>query len=591
MVAGIHSSPLIPPFPGFGICNAASPDTCPYGGMDTHMVTKYLDPELQEQLHEVQEAMRTGKGDALAKVGITIRQMNDAIEKAQGTAGNRFIFRLDKKAAKTPVMNKYYRNAVRDSARIMKTSESMNKALDYMFDRTDAKLYDEARKKFIQKFGEEEGEERLNAMLEARLQELEAEKATGKPIAETRRKAVMLEYLRRLGMDSNMGNGGTENYRQYYDPVDEEHAAKMKRPDTYAGHLEAKLEGAVYIKDKNEVHGFYTTGTGKNMELHEATVNVDEYAKEKKRQAQYDKNIKEAAERINMILAVTDNPRMRSADGIGTVQTLAHDGRIVTIEFNHETLDTAKLDAYPAEQREKFMEVSDKKLGIGGLRRALADGKITQEQFDMATSETTVIDTISISGTEEAQKSVGIKFRDMPTNRSINDLHDTRATINDVARSLAEACNKFERETGMTRKEFGKHMDNQTNALKNGLATEYAPGLNCFMGDALDTNVIQSTSGRVASKNVLSNIFSPAELDGLINGYGERSVEYNVEAVRANTSPEEFKSLVSSTVSITEMSEADAKKKAEREAAKAEREAAKAERARVKAEKEAAKNA
>lgn len=591
MATGIHSSPLIPPFPGFGICNAASPDTCPYGGMDTHMVTKYLDPELQEQLHEVQEAMRTGKGDALAKVGITLRQMNDAIEKAQGTAGNRFIFRLDKEAAKTPVMNKYYRNAVRDSARIMKTSRSMEKALGWMQNRTENKLYNDARQKFIQKFGEEEGEVRLNAMLEARLQDLEAEKATGKPIPESRRKAAMLEYQRRLGMDSNMGNGGEGNDRQYYDPVNEQHAAKMKRPNTRAGYLEAKLEGAVYLKDKNEVHGFYTTGTGKNMELHEATVNVDEFAKAKKLETQYDQNIKDAAERVNMILAVTDNPRMRSADGIGTVQTLAHDGRIVTIEFNHETLDTAKLDTYPAEQREKFMTVSDKKLGIGGLRRALADGKITQEQFDMATSETTVIDTISISGTEEAQKSVGIKFRDMPTNHSINDLHDTRATINDVARSLAEACNDFERETGMTRAEYRKHMINQTNALKNGLATEYTPGLNCFMGDALDTNVIQSTSERVASKNVLSNIFSPAELDGLINGYGERSVEYNVDAVRANTSPEEFKSLVSSTVSITEMSEADAKKKAEREAAKAEREAAKAERARVKAEKEAAKNA
>ena len=591
MATGIHSSPLIPPFPGSDICNAASPDTCPYGGMDTHMVTKYLDPELQEQLHEVQEAMRTGKGDALAKVGITLRQMNDAIEKAQGTAGNRFIFRLDKEAAKTPVMNKYYRNAVRDSARIMKTSRSMEKALGWMQNRTENKLYNDARQKFIQKFGEEEGEVRLNAMLEARLQDLEAEKATGKPIPESRRKAAMLEYLRRLGMDSNMGNGGEGNDRQYYDPVNEQHAAKMKRPNTRAGYLEAKLEGAVYLKDKNEVHGFYTTGTGKNMELHEATVNVDEFAKAKKLETQYDQNIKDAAERVNMILAVTDNPRMRSADGIGTVQTLAHDGRIVTIEFNHETLDTAKLDTYPAEQREKFMTVSDKKLGIGGLRRALADGKITQEQFDMVTSETTVIDTISISGTEEAQKSVGIKFRDMPTNRSINDLHDTRATINDVARSLAEACNDFERETGMTRAEYRKHMTNQTNALKNGLATEYTPGLNCFMGDALDTNVIQSTSERVASKNVLSNIFSPAELDGLINGYGERSVEYNVDAVRANTSPEEFKSLVSSTVSITEMSEADAKKKAEREAAKTEREAAKAERARVKAEKEAAKNA
>lgn len=588
MATGIHSSPITM---GFSICNAASPATCPYGGMDTHMVTNYLPPELQEQLHEVQEAMRTGKGDALAKVGITLRQMNEAIEKAQATAGNRFIFRLDKEAAKTPVMNKYYRNAVRDSARIMKTSRSMEKALDWMQNRTENKLYNNARQKFNQKFGEEEGEVRLNAMLEARAAALEAEQATGKPIPETHRKAAMLEYLRRLGMDSNMGNGGEGNDRKYYDPVNEQHAAKMKRPNTRAGYLEAKLEGAVYLEDKNEVHGFYTTGTGKNMELHEATVNVDEFAKAKKLETQYDQNIKDAAERVNMILAVTDNPRMRSADGIGTVQTLAHDGRIVTIEFNHETLDTAKLDTYPAEQREKFMKVSDKKLGIGGLRRALADGKITKEQFDMATSETTVIDTISISGTEEAQKSVGIKFRDMPTNRSINDLHDTRATINDVARSLAESCNKFERETGMTRKEFGKHMDNQTNALKNGLAMEYAPGLNCFMGDALDTNVIQSTSGRVASKNVLKNIFSDAELDGLINGYGERSVEYNVEAVRANTSPEEFKSLVSSTVSITEMSEADAKKKAEREAAKAEREAAKAERARVKAEKEAAKNA
>lgn len=588
MATGIHSSPITM---GFSICNAASPATCPYGGMDTHMVTNYLPPELQEQLHEVQEAMRTGKGDALAKVGITLRQMNEAIEKAQATAGNRFIFRLDKEAAKTPVMNKYYRNAVRDSARIMKTSRSMEKALDWMQNRTENKLYNNARQKFNQKFGEEEGEVRLNAMLEARAAALEAEQATGKPIPETRRKAAMLEYLRRLGMDSNMGNGGEGNDRKYYDPVNEQHAAKMKRPNTRAGYLEAKLEGAVYLEDKNEVHGFYTTGTGKNMELHEATVNVDEFAKAKKLETQYDQNIKDAAERVNMILAVTDNPRMRSADGIGTVQTLAHDGRIVTIEFNHETLDTAKLDTYPAEQREKFMKVSDKKLGIGGLRRALADGKITKEQFDMATSETTVIDTISISGTEEAQKSVGIKFRDMPTNRSINDLHDTRATINDVARSLAEACNDFERETGMTRAEYRKHMTNQTNALKNGLATEYAPGLNCFMGDSLDTNVIQSTSERVASKNVLSNIFSPAELDGLINGYGERSVEYNVDAVRANTSPEEFKSLVSSTVSITEMSEADAKKKAEREAAKAEREAAKAERARVKAEKEAAKDA
>lgn len=583
MATGIHSSPLIPPFPGFGVCNAASSDTCPYGGMDTHMVTKYLDPELQEQLHEVQEAMRTGKGDALAKVGITLRQMNDAIEKAQGTAGNRFIFKLDKEAAKTPVMNKYYRNAIRDSARIMKTSRSMQKALAWMEDRSNKSIYGKARQKFIQKYGYEEGETRLNALLEAREAALETEKSTGKPMPEKRRKAAMLEYLRRLGMDSNMGNGGEGNDRKYYDPVNELHADRMKRPNTRAGYLEAKLEGAFYLEDKKEVTGFYTTGTGKNMELHEATVNVDEFAKAKKLETQYDKNIKDAAERINMVLAVTDNPRMRSADGIGTVQTLAHDGRIVTIEFNHETLDAAKLEAYPAEQREKFMKVSDKKLGIKGLRQLLAEGKITQEQFDMATSETTVIDTVSISGTEEAQKSVGIKFRDMPTNRSINDLHDTRATINDVARSLAEACNDFERETGMTRAEYRKHMSNQTNALKNGLATEYAPGMNCFMGDALDTNVIQSTSQRVASKNVLKNIFSEAELDGFINDYGERSVEYDVEAVRANTSPEEFKGLVSSTVSITEMSEAEAKKKAEREAAKAER-------ARVKTEKEAAKN-
>ena len=172
MATGIHSSPITM---GFSICNAASPATCPYGGMDTHMVTNYLPPELQEQLHEVQEAMRTGKGDALAKVGITLRQMNDAIEKAQATAGNRFIIRLDKEAANTPVMNKYYRNAIRDSARIMKTSRSMEKALAWMQNRTESKLYNNALAKFQQKYGDEEGEARLNAFLEQRTADLEAE--------------------------------------------------------------------------------------------------------------------------------------------------------------------------------------------------------------------------------------------------------------------------------------------------------------------------------------------------------------------------------------------------------------------------------
>lgn len=450
MATGIHSSPITM---GFSICNAASPATCPYGGMDTHMVTNYLPPELQEQLHEVQEAMRTGKGDALAKVGITLRQMNDAIEKAQATAGNRFIIRLDKEAAKTPVMNKYYRNAIRDSARIMKTSRSMEKALAWMQNRTESKLYNNALAKFQQKYGDEEGEARLNAFLEQRTADLEAEQITGKPTKENRRKAVALEYFRRKHMDSNMGNGGEGNDRKYYDPVNEAHAATMKRPETYEGRLESKLEAAVYLPDK-QVHGFYTTGTGKNMQLHEATVDVDEYAKNQKIRAQYEKNIKDATKRVNMILEVSDNDRMRSADGIGTVQTLKHDGRIVTIEYNHETLDTAKLDAMPQEEREKFLDVSEKKLGVAGLRQALADGEITQEQYDQVTNVSTVIDTMSISGVEEAQKSVGIKFRDIPDNRSINDLHDTRATINDVARSLAESANAFENEVGMTRAEL-----------------------------------------------------------------------------------------------------------------------------------------
>lgn len=583
MATAIHSSPLIPPFPGFGICNAASPDTCPYGGADTHMVTNYLPPELQEQLHEVQEALRTGKGDALTKVGITLRQMNDAIEKAQGTAGNRFIFRLEGEAAKTPVMNKYYRNAIRDSARIMKTSESMQKSLAWMQNRTESKLYNNALAKFQQKYGEEEGEARLNAFLEQRTADLEAEQITGKPAKENRRKAVALEYFRRSHMDSNMGNGGEGNDRRYYDPVNDEHAAKMKRPETYEGRLESKLEAAVYLPDK-QVHGFYTTGTGKNMQLHEATVDVDEYAKNQKIRAQYEKNIKDATKRVNMILEVSDNDRMRSADGIGTVQTLKHDGRIVTIEYNHETLDTAKLDAMPQEEREKFLDVSEKKLGVAGLRQALADGEITQEQYDQVTNVSTVIDTMSISGVEEAQKSVGIKFRDIPDNRSINDLHDTRATINDVARSLAESATAFENEVGMTRAEFNKKMDNETKALKNGLATTYAPELNCFVGGALDTNVIQSTSERLASANVLKNVLGEALTDKLINGYGYRTTEYSVEKVRQSTSPEVFKDLVYSSVTISEMSEADAQKKAEREAKKAERE-------RIKAEKEAAKQA
>lgn len=49
-MAGLHFSPFLPPFPGVGRCKAAGADTCPYGGMDMHIVTEYLPPEMQEQL-------------------------------------------------------------------------------------------------------------------------------------------------------------------------------------------------------------------------------------------------------------------------------------------------------------------------------------------------------------------------------------------------------------------------------------------------------------------------------------------------------------------------------------------------------------
>ena len=47
-MAGLHFSPFLPPFPGVGVCKAMSADTCPYGGADTHIITEYLPPEMQE---------------------------------------------------------------------------------------------------------------------------------------------------------------------------------------------------------------------------------------------------------------------------------------------------------------------------------------------------------------------------------------------------------------------------------------------------------------------------------------------------------------------------------------------------------------
>ena len=50
IMAGLHFSPFLPPFPGVGVCKAMSADTCPYGGADTHIITEYLPPEMQEML-------------------------------------------------------------------------------------------------------------------------------------------------------------------------------------------------------------------------------------------------------------------------------------------------------------------------------------------------------------------------------------------------------------------------------------------------------------------------------------------------------------------------------------------------------------
>lgn len=552
-MAGLHFSPFLPPFPGVGVCKAMSADTCPYGGADTHIITEYLPPEMQEML----------LGDP--PIYPPKSAINKALEASMSTAGTRMFMKFINDRAKPQIMNNYIAKSVSGSRRRAKTAEG-KMMIQAMRGKAGANLMMNSFKKFKGKYGDAEGMANYEEFTKWRTENIEQEDA---------RKLALDEFLTRKDAPSNSGPRNAAERKRKEEVRDAKQAKYDKKLREYQALLDRgvpveKLEGK-----RNELRKLAPKKTGNEYmkdKVHKASLvketsvtvtkkdgsqeNIDflELSEKKSLVKAYNDSVEAANDRLAYIMSISENPAIKDGTGIGNEISLVHEGRRVNVKFNYNKIDTDKLDALPKKVRDSITKGSSTRINIEGWDAALANGDITQEEYDLVTQDVSEINYLSPRLDAQAQEEVGVKFTPPVKSRSVNRVKDVRSTLNDVCRDFAVADKAFkEKSGGKTAKELNKEVLAGSKAIKDHMADEYAPGMSLIMGTSssdVGTNIVQSSRRQSAAKSVQTKVFGP-RLDTLMRTYGTSSASYDFELMKEKFSPEELKEYTYTSAEIT----------------------------------------
>lgn len=551
-MAGLHFSPFLPPFPGVGRCKAAGADTCPYGGMDMHIVTEYLPPEMQEQL----------LGDP--PVYPPKSAINKALENAKATAGTRMLMKFQTDAVAPRILRNYISKSVSGSRRRAKTVEG-RETIKVMRALAGGKTLSYS-KSYMEAHGPEEGAKRYKAFIQERRGNLEEENA---------RKLAADEYLRRQLAPSNSRSVNEKDERDRakireakeakykeleaeYKKRKEEGASREELNGLYREmrNLVPKKRGKEYMRDKvrGSVYLPVTSVTAKGKGGTEKVVDFQDLSETKALLEAQKANEEATVKRLQYIMSISGNPSVKNGTGIGEHIAVVHDGKLVEVQFDYNAIDTAKVDKLPKEVRDRITAPKSASITIDGWRAARDNGDITEEEFQQVTRNVSEINYLSQNLSAQAENEIGIKFTPPSANRSTNRVKDVRSTLNDACRDLATATKHFEEKTGgRTMDELEKEVRAGSTAIKGHLAKEYAPNMNVIMGtDSGDigTNIVQSSRQQAAPKSVQQKVLG-SRLDTLMRTYGTRSAAYDYKLMEQEFSPEELADLTYTKASIS----------------------------------------
>lgn len=551
-MAGLHFSPFLPPFPGVGRCKAAGADTCPYGGMDMHIVTEYLPPEMQEQL----------LGDP--PVYPPKSAINKALENAKATAGTRMLMKFQTDAVAPRILRNYISKSVSGSRRRAKTVEG-RETIKVMRALAGGKTLSYS-KSYMEAHGPEEGAKRYKAFMKERRGNLEEENA---------RKLAADEYLRRQLAPSNSRSVNEkaerdsaktreENEEKYnelaaeYKKRKEEGASGEELNGLYREmrNLVPKKRGKEYMRDKvrGSVYLPVTSVTAKGKGGTEKVVDFQDLSETKALLEAQKANEEATVKRLQYIMSISGNPSVKNGTGIGEHIAVVHDDKLVEVQFDYNAIDTAKVDRLPKEVRDRITAPKSASITIDGWRAARDNGDITEEEFQQVTRNVSEINYLSPNLSAQAENEIGIKFTPPSANRSTNRVKDVRSTLNDACRDLATATKHFEEKTGgRTMDELEKEVRAGSTAIKGHLAKEYAPNMDVIMGtDSGDigTNIVQSSRQQAAPKSVQQKVLG-SRLDTLMRTYGTRSAAYDYKLMEQEFSPEELADLTYTKASIS----------------------------------------
>lgn len=590
-MAGLHTSYRLAPYPGVGKC-VAKTIACPVGGAQQHLYNDYLSDEAKQALAE---------GRSLTKA-----QMLEAIQKAKATPGSRLQLLAASYAQHNMMMHGYLLNSVGASHEKLKnTASQLSGIRDRMKKITTERVGEsDLSQNLVDKYGAEEGKEKFTELVTNPELQKQADA----------HKSVLSEYARRYDMQTNsnpinnkverdkdgkkiqdgesdkwiaraMGNTAKEAdlklQREELLAAGESIPDSLLAPEFKWGEgMQKKMEGAVFIPNTS-VKGKVEVGSGANKRIEERDVSFKELAKRKEFLDQQKANKESTQNRLAMMLAVSTNDRIRNGEALGDTITLTAHGRQVTAKIDYAVPNPEEIEKLPVELQEKITIPNSPTLTVSGLRAALEDGRITQEEFNALTNPSNELNIISMRDIKAAAKKNSLKLPDPDPNKSPNNAKHMAQEMNKVLTNYAETVETFEEETGHSVAQEESWVKESVKAVKDGIAEEYnTPNLN-FIAGAEDrgagTSIVQSTRHNIISAAAQEQVLGPEAFAALVKDYGKAKAKVDVNEMKKHLTPEQFDLCTGYGVKISDVKDpklvAKEKKQAEQAAAKKQREA------------------
>ena len=588
---GLHTSYRLAPYPGVGKC-AAKTIACPVGGAQQHLYNDYLSDEAKQALAE---------GRSLTKA-----QMVEAIQKAKATPGSRLQLLAASYAQHNMMMHGYLLNSVGASHEKLKnTASQLSGVRDRMKKITTERVGEsDLSQNLVDAYGAEEGKQKFTELVSNPELQKQADA----------HKSVLSEYSRRYDMQTNSNpiNNKVERdedgkkiqdgesdkwYARAMGNTAKEADLKLQReelltagesiPDSllapefkWGEGMQKKMEGALFIPNTS-VKGKVEVGSGANKRIEERDVSFKELVKRKEYLDQQKANKESAQNRLAMMLAVSTNDRIRNGEALGDTITLTAHGRQVTAKIDYAVPNPEEIEKLPVELQEKITIPNSPTLTVSGLRAALEDGRITQEQFNALTNPSNELNIVSLRDIKAAAKKNSLKLPDPDPNKSPNNAKHMAQEMNKVLTNYAETVETFEEETGHSVGEEEKWVKESVKAVKDGIAEEYnTPNLNFIAGAegrGAGTSIVQSTKHNIISAAAQEQVLGPEAFAALVKDYGKAKAKVDVKEMKKHLTPEQFDLCTGYGVKISDVKdpklEAKEKKQAEQAAAKKQREA------------------